>query len=289
MDNSPLSGMRALSLVERKVAVRPLPGLDDPSLGEAAKMAQWWERTYFPGQRALFSRRLRADGLNRRTVVPFLLAGSRRTPAPFPGSSRGGPLPGTGWGSTQGCRDFEPFVRSAWRLVDEAIATLEDAGPTLSVERAAIRHDFSEYLGQRLFDIGRGFSSCASTSRSGRGGSGAHADERFESWARAELGDGAALGKLLHDFPVLDRSLSVAATAAASAWAEMLVRLAADAPAIRAVTGRADTPDRLVGVEASLGDTHNGGRTVICASGWHRYWNCSTSRARWRSTPTCRP
>ena len=43
----------------------------------------------------------------------------------------------------------------------------------------------------------------------------------------------------------------------------MLVRLAADWPAIRAVMGQADTPDRLVGVEASLGDTHNGGRTVM--------------------------
>ena len=91
---------------------------------------------------------------------------------------------------------------------------------------------------------------------------GATPEERF-ALAGAELGDGAALGKLLHDFPVLDRSLGVAATAAGSARAEMLVRLAADSPALRAVMGQADSPDRLVGVGASLGDTHNGGRTVM--------------------------
>jgi type 2 lantibiotic biosynthesis protein LanM len=260
----PLSEMRVLSIGERKAVLSPVPDLDDRWLGEAARLAQWWERTYFPGQPALFSRRLRADGLNRRTVVRLLAAGLHANDGAVhwvePWRSPSGEDAGF---DADVARSFVPLVRSAWSRVDSAIETLEDMAPALSVERGAIRQAFVEYLGQRLFDIAaRVFILRLHVAKLERRLKGDTPEERFEYWARAELGDGYALAKLLRDFPVLHRSLTETADAAGSSWAEMLVRLAADWQSFPTTFG---TPvaDRIVSVQAGLGDTHNAGRTVM--------------------------
>ena len=66
MQTSLLHPVRALSLAERTRTATPArPGGVEGS--DATRLREWWERTYFQGQPALFSRRLRADDLSTRT------------------------------------------------------------------------------------------------------------------------------------------------------------------------------------------------------------------------------
>jgi type 2 lantibiotic biosynthesis protein LanM len=270
----PLHTRRALTLAERRVMPPWSQAMEGQGAAEAAELARWWERTYFPERPSLFTRRLEADGLNRHSVLPLLAAGLAPEPdstgssgvpcplSPLPCQLTSVPASGT---EIETKDHFEPFLAWAWAQVADAIESLEASAPSsLSTDTALLEEQFREHLGRRLFDLSvRLFITRLQVARMEGRLVGATPEERFESWASAELAHGDALSRLLHEYPVLARSLAATAAGAASSWVEMLGRLASDWPMLRDAFQHGFDAPRVIGVDAGLGDTHRGGRTVM--------------------------
>ncbi|MFI9328870.1 type 2 lanthipeptide synthetase LanM family protein [Kitasatospora sp. NPDC052868] len=91
--------------------------------------------------------------------------------------------------------------------------------------------------------------------------SGATPQERFRAFlAHTARRDG--LAALLREYPVLARLLGRTCLDAADAYAELLIRLAADRPLLVTALLRGADPGRLVAVESEAGDRHRRGRAV---------------------------
>jgi type 2 lantibiotic biosynthesis protein LanM len=161
---------------------------------------------------------------------------------------------------------FGPFLDWAWTRVETAIAGIDQGGSGLGTDGSALESQFRNYLRPRLYDVAvRCFIVRLNAAKRRGQLRGDTPEARFGSWAREEL-EGGGLVALLDDFPGLARSLAATATGAASAWAEMAARLAADWPALRRMFAPTGGPDLLTGVRAGLGDTHRRGRTVMRVS-----------------------
>lgn len=248
---------------------------------KADRFVQWWERTYFPGDPRLFSRRLRSEGLTRRSVVPFVAAGWAGRPGDMGAAAEWyGRWP---LDAPEGTNDddtkpltfyvaFRPFVRRAWAPVEEAIDATRTACPDLVIDRDRMRACFDGHLNDRLTLVAaQGFTVRLHMARLSRRLGAGDAAARFERWVRADLGDPDALRRLLVDYPVLARAFVTVADASAAAWSELVARLAADWWEFPGTLGRPPDADRLVEVTAGLGDSHRGGRSVMSlefASGW---------------------
>lgn len=275
---------RSRSLRERQEETSSLKREElTPAVVERAlRFVDWWERTYFPNDPAMFSRRLRSQGLNRRSVVPFVAAGWAaesgdagdypewwaRWPiepsADSPGAWATGPVTFH--------VAFRPFVARAWARVLDAIEAAGTACPELSIDRDGIGESFRDHLNDRLTLVAaQALTTRLHMARMARRLGDGSPSARFETWVRNELGDPDAFRRLLLESPVLARSLVTVAEGTTAAWTELIGRLAAGWRGFGAGLGRPAGADCLVAVKAALGDTHCGGRSVMSlrfASGW---------------------
>lgn len=175
-----------------------------------------------------------------------------------------------------GDRDGRPALRGFERvlapLTARAAVRMLDVLPERlgrCADLDTVRNDFERHLARRLARL------AARTlvlelhvaRRSGRL-AGEDSEGRFTDFLR-QTGARPGLAALLTGYPVLARILARTALDAAAALAEMLVRFAADRPALprgHAASGAAadgGRGPRLVGVEPGAGDSHRGGRTVM--------------------------
>ncbi|MEU6614784.1 type 2 lanthipeptide synthetase LanM family protein [Streptomyces parvus] len=163
-----------------------------------------------------------------------------------------------------------PFVEAAAERLRDALADGEPEG-----DGAPVLADFRRQLTRRLARIAARtlVTELHEARRLGRL-SGEGPEERFRDFvALTARRDG--LDRLVTGYPVLARLLATACLNTASAFAELVARLAADrhllAPA--GVFGEPDVgpgglgpsagPGALTGVEAGAGDSHRGGRSVM--------------------------
>jgi type 2 lantibiotic biosynthesis protein LanM len=270
----------SLTLQERLAASASASPADltEDTRRRAERFVRWWERTYFPGDPGLFTRRLRAEGLSRRSVIPFVVAGWGRPAGGGPGDWYGGwPLDVPAEPAEPGRPltfhvAFRPFVRRAWAGVDQAITAAGATCPEVAVDRELLHGAFRDHLNDRLTLIAaQGFTVRLHMARLGRRLGAADAAGRFAQWVQAELADPEALRRLLVDYPVLARAFDTVADGTAAAWSEVVTRLAHDWRELPAALGRLARVDRLIGVSAGLGDSHRGGRSVMSLafeSGW---------------------
>jgi type 2 lantibiotic biosynthesis protein LanM len=257
--------VRALSLAERHAARTDATraSLSPEDAAEGARTVRWWERTYFPGNAAVFTRRLSADGFNRRTVLPYVVAGRQGTPAGAAPSS----LP---TGADGGPRsEHGPLVHEGVRRIAEALHALESSG--VAVDGSAIEEQFENALIGRLNRIAMPtFAMELQIARLAGRLHGRDPQERFRNWADGAVLDPAGYHRMVERYPALRRALATVAARTVGAWEEMLQRLGDD----WVLLGDLDRPSgehELIGVEPSSGDTHAGGRAVMFlrfSSGW---------------------
>lgn len=267
--------IRALSLEERGALARgrALPTAGAEAFAEAERLVHGWEARYFSGRPALFTRRLRASGLDRRSVVALLARSSAGDEggalaseglpcplAPLPCPLPALPAPDHAPGLHTA---FEGAVAWAWAQVEKAAAALEgDVSGGLTADVGGLEEMFTEHLGQDLSSIAMRTLIVHLHRARIMGLPGTTSQDRFRSWAERDLSDPDALAALLDEFPALARTVAATASRTASSWAETLTRLGTDWTAVRAAFGHPAGSNRLVGM-AALGDSHNGGRTVM--------------------------
>jgi type 2 lantibiotic biosynthesis protein LanM len=266
--------MRARSLRERQQALvqGQIAAETTPEFrSQAGTLLRWWEDTYFAGQPALFARRLRADGLTRESVLPLLAPVAEPAAEPSVAVSA--------WQTvlaevlaTDATGDeadeprlidaFAPFRAWAARQLDRCLAALpESAGLNLDTE--ALHAALAGGLNMRLAAAaGQTFILRLHAAKMLGRLTAATPRARFAEFARRELIDRCGLIALLDEYPVLGRVLATTTAQAVDALCELLGRLAADWRLVQATFGQ-PADDRLVAIQAGLGDTHRGGRTVV--------------------------
>lgn len=279
-----MQSIRALSLDERQAQGLSVDPADLPATAaqEAERFVRWWERTCFPGDPRLFTRRLRSQGLNRSSVRSFLSTGR----PVGPGGADDMPAWWDRWPLDHPDRAaaedpsrpitfhvaFRSFVHRAWAQVDEAVDAAARVRPELTIDRDALRESFRDHLNDRLTLVAaQAFTTWLHVARLSRRLGAGDAVARFEKWVQDDLGDPAALRRLLAEYPVLARAFVSVAEGTTAAWSELVVRLAQDWPEFPDRLGAPLGGDSLVGVSAGMGDTHRGGRCVMSlefASGW---------------------
>ena len=243
-------------------------------MADAERLVRWWETTYFKARPELFARRLSASGLDRSSVVRLLAErnadpgadGSVLDGIPCPLSPLPCPLPAAP-APPEGDRDltaaFVGVQAWAWSQVKVAAEAVERDVPDLTVDLGRLERMFTTELGHRLSAIGLQTLIFRLHRARKLGLRGATPADRFQEWARTELEAADGLAALVEEFPALGRALADTAAQMAAVWQETMSHLAADWAAVRDALGQPSGPDRLVGMVGGLGDTHNGGRTVI--------------------------
>ncbi|MGW1293646.1 type 2 lanthipeptide synthetase LanM family protein [Streptomyces sp. NPDC002533] len=256
--------MAEKNLVDRGTSRRPAPAVPGPAFPEPAVSAgavsvvsldgtggePWWLPGVVGGSTsgepawAAFARE--AVAAAPRDVVLADRA--------YPGLSGFGPI-------------VAPFVEAAAGRLRDALADVEPEG-----DGAPVLADFRRQLTRRLARIAARtlVTELHEARRLGRL-SGDGPEERFRDFvALTARRDG--LHRLVTGYPVLARLLATACLNTASAFAELIARIAADrhllAPAgvlgdRAGALGTSTGPGALTGVEAGAGDSHRGGRSVM--------------------------
>ena len=271
--------VRALTLNERQaLGLGRRRKANATEQGDAGPLMAWWQKTYLSNRRDLFTRRLRTDALDRGVAKRLLAASAGSVPLSavlaagqeeaaawieafeqimeFAGGVPAGDAPLT---FHVGLR---PFARWALERLERLIESVEAAG-SLHIDRAAISACFQAQLLDRLTLLAmQVFVVRLHGWRLSGRLSGATAQERFTSWVLQELADPERLRALFAEYPVLARLLTSATRNALAAWSEVIERLAADWQEVSGALGVAPD-DVLCDVQAGMGDTHRGGRTVM--------------------------
>jgi type 2 lantibiotic biosynthesis protein LanM len=268
---------KALNLVERKEQGGTSAGgagnpkhLDD-------LLARWTD-AHLGGNPLLLTQFLTCLGVDRSQVGQLLQA-CRDSPAcpagPAPGwydtfsevfspaTAGGEPVARPGLSSDGFALAFRPFLTWARERLRSAVARFSGApaAPGLDPERF-LATALTQLL-DALTDVAVPAMTCRLEAAKRAGTlSGRSPRERFRAFVRSELADPDDFRAVLTDFPVLARLLSSATARAAAGWDEFLLRLATDWPRLCAAFRTCPT-DRLVEVEPSLGDPHDGGRRVM--------------------------
>ncbi len=231
-----------------------------------------WCKASASGDWSLFERRLARDGLGFREALTRFAAVRRRASVPVPAwvadatwidaalQSTGPPAACAPAGGPVAFQDaLQPIVDRACakflKAGGEAVTILDEAA--LSCLRASLLKDLSDLLAPALYELFAKARAAAqgSADRAARPGRAVY--DRFI----AEMRNGG-FRRLFHEKPVLLRLLAVLARQWIETSCEFVVRLCADAPAIRRILLDADPACRIVAIEDRLSDPHNGGRTV---------------------------
>ncbi|GGP79766.1 type 2 lanthipeptide synthetase LanM family protein [Streptomyces sindenensis] len=247
--------MAEKNLIDRGTSRRPAPAAPAVSVASLHRAASepWW----LPGVVGGSASGEPAWAAFAREAVAAAPCDAVVADRAYPGLSGFGPI-------------VAPFVEAAEGRLRDALADgepEEDGAPVLA--------DFRRQLTRRLARIAARtlVTELHEARRLGRL-SGEGPEERFRDFvAQTARRDG--LDRLVTGYPVLARLLATACLTTASAFAELVARLAADrhllAPA--GVFGAPDggpgglgpaaRPGALTGVEAGAGDSHRGGRSVM--------------------------
>ncbi|MFD4016414.1 type 2 lanthipeptide synthetase LanM family protein [Streptomyces sindenensis] len=243
------------NLIDRGTSRRPAPAAPAVSVASLHRAASepWW----LPGVVGGSASGEPAWAAFAREAVAAAPCDAVVADRAYPGLSGFGPI-------------VAPFVEAAEGRLRDALADGEPEG-----DGAPVLADFRRQLTRRLARIAARtlVTELHEARRLGRL-SGEGPEERFRDFvAQTARRDG--LDRLVTGYPVLARLLATACLTTASAFAELVARLAADrhllAPA--GVFGAPDggpgglgpaaRPGALTGVEAGAGDSHRGGRSVM--------------------------
>ncbi|WGP10184.1 type 2 lanthipeptide synthetase LanM family protein [Streptomyces sp. SH5] len=247
--------MAEKNLIDRGTSRRPAPAAPAVSVASLHRAASepWW----LPGVVGGSASGEPAWAAFAREAVAAAPCDAVVADRAYPGLSGFGPI-------------VAPFVEAAEGRLRDALADGEPEG-----DGAPVLADFRRQLTRRLARIAARtlVTELHEARRLGRL-SGEGPEERFRDFvAQTARRDG--LDRLVTGYPVLARLLATACLTTASAFAELVARLAADrhllAPA--GVFGAPDggpgglgpaaRPGALTGVEAGAGDSHRGGRSVM--------------------------
>lgn len=290
----------ALTLEERAAlgAVPAPPGQlgdigDIGNIGDIARkrLARFKAQPPF-GQGDFFARRLAQDGLDEAGFLALLgeprealAARVPRGPEPpgwlrdldeafrgaTPGASLPFPEPILREPETRFLWLVAPLIQQAERRLAEALAEIAADGRPLPFDPATIGPMLLAGLpDQLLWTITRVAVLELNIARLEERIAGGTPQARFDAFIELLRRPGEAQA-LLESYPVLARQAAVRVGCWADASIELVRRLAADWPDIRAAFGPAEEPGPVVRLQSGAGDRHRGGRTVCLltfASGW---------------------
>ncbi len=276
----------ALTLEERAALPRPAAGAPASELAHK-RLARWRAQAPFADQE-LFARRLAQDGVDEAALLELLgespeaLAGrtgcvpdwlrdlddalgrAASAPLPFPESVLREP-------EGRFLELAAPLVQSAVRRLAGAVESIAAGCPQPPFDVPTVARLLLAGLpGQLLWAITRVGVLELNVARLEGRIPGDTPEERFDAFIELVRRPGE-LRTILARYPVLARQMAIRVGHWLDASIELLERLSADWPAIRAQLGPSGDPGPLVNVRSGAGDRHRGGRTVCLltfASGW---------------------
>jgi type 2 lantibiotic biosynthesis protein LanM len=270
---------KALTLTERAATLHRTPDL--PSTGDEAlaerRLARWRGQEPFASD-GFFARRLGLDGLTEtelrallaepaeavaaRETAPLswmaLLAEAFTRPAPesFPEPVSENPSIGF-------LNIVRPLLDAAYTRLLAGIRTLEERCPDAPFDAATAGPLLAANLPSALLlQMNRTMVAELQIARHAGRLSGETPEARFQSFLES-LGEPAQALGILRQYPVLARALVETVDRWVAVSLELLERLAADWPDLRAVFSPDADPGPLVEVKTGLGDSHRGNRTVV--------------------------
>jgi type 2 lantibiotic biosynthesis protein LanM len=176
------------------------------------------------------------------------------------------PLPAVGSWSAGFAAVLAPFTEAA---AERLLMAIGRRGTDGSADLAAVRDCFTDWLGRALVQLARRTLVLELNVLRERGQlRGDTAELRFCDFVR-QASARSALRALVTEYPVLARLLAQCCDQAVNAWNELLGRFADDrAEVVEKLLAGVD-PGRLVQVDTSAGDRHQGGRAVAVLSFEH--------------------
>ncbi|OJV97190.1 MAG: hypothetical protein BGO39_18615 [Chloroflexi bacterium 54-19] len=264
--------LKALPLTERLTNLPTVMG--DPG-GKALRRFQKWQEQGPFNRGNYFKRRLESDHLSEAELL-FLLGETPanlqtripKQPAWLTDFLKAFNKPETELLETS---DLPPALQPFAPLINSGLEKLQTTLGHLALQNTELPFDIINVKGFFLPDLLQKFTSRlnrvlaleVNVARLEGRLSGDTPQARFASFLTGLQEDGALL-KLLAEYPVLARQLTLLTNNWATTTGEFLVRLSADWPAILEKFAP-ENPGKLTGVKTGSGDSHRGGRSVFRA------------------------